>query len=130
MADHYHYDYAEVHHDHRGYASDGHDHYDYAERHHRHYDDESTAEGLREDLSGAEGRISDLERELESLRGTVAANLASLNEIVTEMTAVVSQDPVFRDMVLTVLRNHTWKLGFEFQGSPAPPSRYDDEEEG
>jgi hypothetical protein len=66
MSDHYHYDYADTHHDHRGqYADDRHDHsYDYAEKHHRHYDDESIARGLREDLSSAFGRIRELENDL------------------------------------------------------------------
>lgn len=63
---HYHYGYADQHHDHRGqYADDRHDHgLDYAGRHHRHYDDESTVAGLREDLSLAEARIRDLEDDL------------------------------------------------------------------
>lgn len=130
MSDHYHYDYAQANHDHREYASDGHDHYDYAEKHHRHYDDESTAEGLREDLSRAEERISDLERDSGRLRDAIAANLASLNEIVTEVTAAVSTDPGFAETVVTVLRDHTWKLGFEFQGTPAPASQYDEDDEG
>lgn len=50
----------------------------------------------------------------------VAANLASLNEIVAEMTqALVGLgvgDQGFADLVRGTLRDHTHALGFEFQG--------------
>jgi hypothetical protein len=45
----------------------------------------------------------------------VAANLASLNEIVAEMTARVSGDPEFTTMVRELLRGHSHALGFRFQ---------------
>jgi len=46
----------------------------------------------------------------------IAANLASINEIVSELTATVSPDPDFAELVRTLLRDHSWSLGFEFQG--------------
>ena len=46
----------------------------------------------------------------------IAANLASLNEVVTELADVVSQDPEFRRLVRDLLRDHSWSLGIEFQG--------------
>ncbi len=46
----------------------------------------------------------------------IAANLASLNEIVTELTSVASRDPEFRDLVRNLLRDHSWSLGVAFQG--------------
>ena len=46
----------------------------------------------------------------------IAANLASLNEVITELTNVVSQDPEFRRLVRDLLRDHSWSLGIEFQG--------------
>jgi len=129
MSDHYHYDYAHSSHDHP-YAESGHRHdYEYAEMRHRHYDDESTAEGLREDLSGAEARIYQLEQDYGRLQGSVEANLASLNEIIAEMAAVVSTDPAFLEMTVDVLREHTWALGLQFQGTSAPPAAYDEDEE-
>jgi hypothetical protein len=45
----------------------------------------------------------------------VAANLASLNEIVAEMTARFSDDPEFTTMVRELLRGHSHALGFRFQ---------------
>jgi hypothetical protein len=53
-------------------------------------------------------------------RDAVKANLASLNEIIAELTAVVAEDPEFAELVRTTLRNHSWSLGFEFQGERAP----------
>lgn len=50
----------------------------------------------------------------------ISANLASLNEIIAEMTAVVSDDPAFITMVNGVLRDHSWSLGFEFHGQTPP----------
>ena len=50
----------------------------------------------------------------------VSANLASLNEIIAEMTAVVSKDPDFITIVRGVLRDHSWSLGFEFHGQRSP----------
>lgn len=127
MNDHHHYEYADTHHSHSDYASDGHDHYDYADRHHRHHDDESMARGLREDLGHAEQRIADLERSLGEVNGKVADNLVSLNEIFAELAAKVATDPAFLDMAVGVLRDHTWKLGYEFQGNRAPPNWHEDE---
>jgi hypothetical protein len=46
----------------------------------------------------------------------VGANLASLNEIITEMVARVSPDPAFAAMVRDLLREHSWSLGYPFQG--------------
>jgi hypothetical protein len=46
----------------------------------------------------------------------VGANLASLNEIITEMVARVSPDPAFAALVRDLLREHSWSLGYAFQG--------------
>jgi hypothetical protein len=46
----------------------------------------------------------------------IAANLASLNEIIAEMTAVVSDDPEFAALVRETLRDHSHALGFSFMG--------------
>jgi hypothetical protein len=46
----------------------------------------------------------------------VKANLAALNEIVMELVNGASTDVVFREKVRSVLRNHSRKLGFTFQG--------------
>ena len=46
----------------------------------------------------------------------IAANLASLNELAAELTAAVSDDPEFVQMTRTTLRDHSWSLGYEFQG--------------
>ncbi len=50
----------------------------------------------------------------------ITANLASLNEIMAEMVAAVSTDPDFVVMTRDVLRDHSWSLGFEFQGQGPP----------
>jgi hypothetical protein len=52
----------------------------------------------------------------------VRRNLASLNEIIAEMTAKVSDDPAFTAMTRDILRDHSWELGYEFQGE-RPPAR-------
>jgi len=44
------------------------------------------------------------------------ASLASLNEIVAELTAKVSDDPEFSAMVRELLRGHSHSIGFSFQG--------------
>lgn len=53
-------------------------------------------------------------------RDPVAANLASLNEIIAEMTQALAQhgmtDIPFARMVRETLRDHSFALGFEFQG--------------
>jgi hypothetical protein len=49
----------------------------------------------------------------------VAANLASLNEIVTEL-AVKLGDELFGQVARTVLREHTHAIGYHFQGEPPP----------
>ena len=46
----------------------------------------------------------------------IAANLASLNEIVTELAGAASPEPEFRRAVRDLLRDHSWSLGIEFQG--------------
>lgn len=56
------------------------------------------------------------ELEGDRLVGAIAANLASLNEIIAEMTAVVSDDPQFITIVREQLREHSHRLGFSFQG--------------
>lgn len=77
--------------------------------------------------SVAEGRVSQLlaeERWMIVLAddgydtAAMAANLASLNEIVAELTAVVAGDPDFAQLVRNTLRDHSHKLGFQFQGEP------------
>jgi hypothetical protein len=50
----------------------------------------------------------------------VKRNLASLNEIIAEMTAKVSDDPAFTAMTRDILRDHSWELGYEFQGERPP----------
>jgi hypothetical protein len=64
----------------------------------------------------------------------VAANLASLNElvaeIVDEMTVRGIGDREFADLVTRTLREHTWSLGFEFReqraysGQVSAPARF------
>lgn len=44
------------------------------------------------------------------------ANLASLNDIIAELTAKVSDDREFTAMVRELLRGHSRALGFQFQG--------------
>lgn len=51
----------------------------------------------------------------------VTKNLASLNEIVAELVTAISDDPDFIELTRGVLREHSWKLGFSFQGEQ--PSR-------
>ncbi len=50
----------------------------------------------------------------------IKVNLASLNEIIAEMVFVVGKDQGFNEMVRNTLRDHSWSLGFEFQGQRAP----------
>jgi hypothetical protein len=52
----------------------------------------------------------------ERLADAIAANLASLNEIMAELTAVVSDDPRFSALVRETLRDHSHAIGFSFQG--------------
>lgn len=141
-ADHYHYDYADSRHDHRGqYADERHDHgYDYAEKHHRHYDDENYAQGTRADLNGLQDHVSYLEDELrDEIKAAraeidldlpvIKANLASLNEIVAELVDAVSDDPEFAQLTRDKLRDHSWALGYEFQGEAGPAGEPDNEPE-
>ena len=140
MSDHHHYGYADERHGHRGeYADDRHDHsLDYAEKYHRHYDEESRVAGLREDLSGAEARIYDMDREigevqaeLRTFKDHVAANLASLNEIMAELVEQAIQigvEPQFARMTRGKLRDHSWALGYEFQGERGPAGEPDEPE--
>lgn len=51
-----------------------------------------------------------------SVEWLIAANLASLNEVVTELVAASSPDPEYRRLVRDLLRDHSWSLGIEFQG--------------
>lgn len=44
------------------------------------------------------------------------ASVASLNEIIAEMTAKVSDDPEFTAMVRDLLRESSRSLGFKFRG--------------
>lgn len=53
----------------------------------------------------------------------VRKNLASLNEIIAEMTAKVSDDPEFTVMTVNILRDHSWALGFKFRGQATPDPR-------
>jgi hypothetical protein len=53
----------------------------------------------------------------------IAKNLVSLNEIITEMTAKVSDEPELTALVRDTLREHSWALGFEFQGEQPPADR-------
>jgi hypothetical protein len=56
------------------------------------------------------------EAEGDRLVKAIAANLAGLNEIIAEMTAKVSDDPVFTELVRRTLRDHSHAIGFSFQG--------------
>ena len=53
---------------------------------------------------------------------TVSANLASLNELITELVRAAADhgwtEPEFADMVRDNLQNHSHALGFSFQGIP------------
>lgn len=53
-------------------------------------------------------------------RQDVVANLASLNEIIAELTAVVSVDKSFTELVQDQLRDHSWALGCEFRDERPP----------
>ena len=47
----------------------------------------------------------------------IKANLASLNEIMAEVVrALPDADAAWRGVVTRLLKNHSWSLGFEFQG--------------
>ena len=54
----------------------------------------------------------------------VAKNLASLNELVTEMMFALAEHGVgdieFARMARSTLRDHSWALGFDFQGEHPP----------
>lgn len=54
----------------------------------------------------------------------VAANLASLNEIITEMVQASADgtraDTEFAALIRDVLRQHSHSLGFKFQGESPP----------
>jgi hypothetical protein len=52
----------------------------------------------------------------DQLAAAIAANLATLNEIIAELTVVVSDDPQFAALVRETLRDHSHALGFSFQG--------------
>lgn len=58
--------------------------------------------------------------DLEAIRG----NLASLNEIVTEMVQALSDhgvgDQPFATLVREQLRDASWNLGYQFQGQGVP----------
>jgi len=59
----------------------------------------------------------------------VMANLASLNEIAAELVDAVSDDPEFAEMTRTVLKDHSWQFGFEFQGERPPAGWHAAQEE-
>ncbi len=50
----------------------------------------------------------------------VLANLASLNEIIAQLALTISHgwtpDPEMTKLIISTLRDHTWRLGFEFEG--------------
>jgi hypothetical protein len=50
----------------------------------------------------------------------LAKNLASLNEIVAEMVTATADDHEFAELVRNTLRDHSWAMGFEFQGQRPP----------
>jgi len=54
----------------------------------------------------------------------VAANLASLNEIITEMVQASADgtlaEPEYAELVRDTLRQHSHSLGFKFQGESPP----------
>jgi hypothetical protein len=52
----------------------------------------------------------------------IKANLASLNEVVAELVATHSNDLEFTNLVRGTLRQHSFDLGFEFQGERGPSS--------
>jgi hypothetical protein len=58
-------------------------------------------------------QVHDREHETSAL---ARANLSSLNDIIAEMTAKVSDDPEFTSMVRELLRGHSRSLGYHFQG--------------
>jgi hypothetical protein len=51
----------------------------------------------------------------------MAANLASLNEIIAELVAKVSDDPAFIEFTTGLLAGHSWSLGYTFQGQRGEP---------
>lgn len=65
-------------------------------------------------------------------RDEVVRNLASLNEIISELAMGIStgktSDPEWSELVLTTLREHNWRLGFEFHGVRPPAEWYEKEE--
>lgn len=57
--------------------------------------------------------------EPDELLPLLAANLASLNEVVAELAqarAITEDQQEWADVVCRSLREHSWSLGFEFQG--------------
>lgn len=60
------------------------------------------------------------EASLDAWRKAVAANLASLNDVTVEIAGRVAEDPGFAGLVLEVLRDHTWAVGYEFRGQRPP----------
>jgi hypothetical protein len=64
------------------------------------------------------------ERESMAQLAAVKANLASLNEIVAELAQRVAgaSDSEFVELVLGILKGHSFDLGFEFQGERGPSS--------
>jgi hypothetical protein len=55
-------------------------------------------------------------RDEENLVDAIAANIATINEVLAELTVVVSDDPEFSALVRETLRDHSHALGFSFQG--------------
>jgi hypothetical protein len=59
----------------------------------------------------------------------ILANLASLNEIVNALFSGLAigetPDDNYANLVFRKLRDHTWRLGFEFNEERPPPDFYD-----
>jgi hypothetical protein len=59
--------------------------------------------------------------EYEPVRDAVIENLASLNELTTEIVAKVAEDAGFARDARNLLRRHSWRLGMLFQGEMGDP---------
>lgn len=94
--------------------------------------------------SGTEVTPADWERLVREMRELVldpgtrdpdvfAANLASLNEIIAEMAQAMAMgfrpDQEFVGLVREQLRDHSWSLGYAFNGQEAPPEWFERREE-
>jgi hypothetical protein len=80
-------------------------------------------------MNGGAGMMVNEISDLTSGAEAIKANLASLNEIIAEITARIAgdTDPEFAALARGILRGHSFALGFEFQGERGAPSAdYDD----